>query len=761
VYFEMNHKHYKRIMKTTSIFTISLFLCLFSVTLGYGQSKTQKDDAAIEKKIDQLMVRMTLEEKVGQMTQYVGNNAVTGTLKAISTQVEDIKNGRVGSMLNVTGAANTRELQKLAVENSRLKIPLIFGLDVIHGYKTIFPIPLAEAASWDLDAIEKSTRIAAIEATSAGINWTFAPMVDIARNPRWGRVTEGAGEDPYYGSLVAAARVRGFQGSDLSNSNSLVACAKHFAGYGAVEAGREYNTVDMSRREMNEIYLRPFKAAVDAGVGTLMNAFNEFEGTPATANSYLLRDILKGEWKFNGFVVSDWNSIGELVIHGVAKDDTEAAQLAITAGNDMDMCTAAYRNYLADLVKSGKVNIKLVDDAVRRILRIKFRLGLFDNPYKNCDAALEKQMLLNPEHLTAARDVARKSIVLLKNQGQILPLSPEVKTIAVIGPLADSKNDMMGSWSAQGEGKDVVTVLEGIKAAVSPETKVLYQKGCDINDNKTPVYDDAIAAALEADVVVMAMGEDRDMTGEASSRANIGIPGKQEELLGYLLKTGKPVVVVLMNGRPLAIPELAKYAPAILETWFLGTQAGNAIADVLFGKYNPSGKLPMTFPYAVGQIPVYYNHRNTGRPELPTSDRWISHFLDIPNEPVFPFGFGLSYTTFEYSDLKLDKTTMKMTGSINISLTVKNTGKYDGEEVVQLYVRDLVGSVIRPVKELKGFKKRMIKAGETADITFSLKATDLAFFTKDMSFKAEPGDFKVFVGTNSVDCKEASFSLTD
>ena len=748
-------------MRTLSNYTLSVLVFMFTVTSGYGQSKTQKDDAVIEKKIDQLLAKMTLEEKIGQMTQYNGNSSVTGPIKAIPSQVEDIKNGKVGSMLNVTGAENTRELQKLAVENSRLKIPLIFGLDVIHGYKTIFPIPLAEAASWDLKAIEESARIGAIEATSAGINWTFAPMVDIASDPRWGRVMEGAGEDPYYGSLVTAARVRGFQGSDLSNENSLVACAKHFAGYGAVEGGREYNTVDMSRRRMNEIYLRPFKAAVDAGVGTLMNAFNEFEGIPATANSYLLRDILKGQWKFKGFVVSDWNSIGELVVHGVAKDDAEAAQLAITAGNDMDMCTAAYRNHLADLVKSGKVDVKLVDDAVRRILRIKFRLGLFDNPYKNCDPVLEKKMLLNPDHLAASRDVARKSIVLLKNQGQILPLSPDVKTIAVIGPLADSKNDMLGFWSAQGEGKDVVTVLEGIKAAVSPETKVLYQKGCDINDTKTPVYDDAIATALEADVVVMAMGEERDMTGEASSHANIGIPGKQEELLGYLLKTGKPVVVVLMNGRPLVIPELAKNAPAILETWFLGTEAGNAIADVLFGKYNPSGKLPMSFPVAVGQIPVYYNHENTGRPELPNSDRWISHYLDIPNEPVFPFGFGLSYTTFEYSGMKLDKTSMGMNDSIQVSVSVKNTGKYDGEEVVQLYVRDLVGSVTRPVKELKGFKKLMIKTGETADVTFSLKASDLAFFTKDMSFKAEPGDFKVFVGTNSVDCKEAAFTLME
>ena len=744
-------------MKTLSIYILSLMLTLLTVKPAVAQKENKNIE--IEKKIDKLLSKMTLEEKVGQMVQYSGNSAITGPLKAIPSQLEDIKNGMVGSMLNVDGAENTRELQKLAIENSRMKIPMLFGRDVIHGFRTVFPIPLAEAASWDLEAIEKSARIAAIEATSAGIDWTFAPMVDIARDPRWGRVMEGAGEDPYYGSLVAAARVRGFQGDDLKNKNSMAACAKHFAGYGAVEAGREYNYVDISRRVMNEIYLPPFKAAVDAGVATLMSAFNEFEGMPITASTYLLREKLKGEWNFKGFVVSDWNTVGELVTHGVAKDDKEATCLAVTGGTDMDMTTAVYRNYLAGLVRSGDVDEALVDDAVRRILRVKFQLGLFDNPYKNCDAELEKQTLLKPEHLAATRDVARKSIVLLKNEGSILPLSPEVKKIAVIGEMADSKIDMMGFWSARGEAKDVVTILEGIKAAVSPSTEVTYTKGCGIDDDETPAYDEAIAAALEADVVVMTVGEKRMQSGEASSRAEITIPGKQEELLNRLLKTGKPVVVLLTNGRPLAIPELSKKAPVIVETWFLGTQAGNAIADVLFGKYNPSGKITMSFPYSTGQIPVYYAHKNTGRPQLPNSDRWVSHYIDIPNEPVFPFGFGLSYTTFEYSELKLDKTTMTMDGSINISLSVKNTGKYDGEEVVQLYIRDLVGSVTRPVKELKGFKKRMIKAGETADITFTLSSGDLAFFTKDMSYKAEPGDFKVFVGTSSVDCKEAAFTL--
>ncbi len=744
--------------------TKALLLLLLSVSLfACKQKNTEKMSInnEIEGRIDQLMDKMSIEEKVGQMVQYSGDSKATGPLKATPDQVEDVKNGMVGSMLNVTGAENVREMQKLAVENSRFGIPIIFALDVVHGYKTISPIPLAEACSWDLTAIEKSARIAAIEASAAGINWTFAPMVDIARDPRWGRVMEGAGEDTYYGSLVAAARVKGFQGSDLKNKTSIVACAKHFAGYGGVEAGKEYNYVDMSRRVMNDVYLPPFKAAVDAGVSTLMTSFNEFEGTLATANTYLLREKLKGEWGFNGFVVSDWNTIGEMVIHGMAENEKDAAELAITAGTDMDMATAAYRNYLVDLVKSGKVDEDLVDDAVRRILRIKFKLGLFDNPYKNCDPELEAKTLQCKEHLQASRDMARKSIVLLKNQGNILPLSSDLKKIAVVGALADSKPDMLGFWEGRGEAKDMTTILEGIKTGVSKSTKVLYADGYDLETFELSNPDRAISIAKESDAVVMVMGERWFMTGEASSRGDITIPGEQQQLLDKLLKTGKPIVVLLVNGRPLAIPEVAENAPAILETWILGSQAGYAVADVLFGKYNPSGKLTMSFPYATGQIPVYYNHRNTGRPELPTSDRWISHYLDIPNEPVFPFGFGLSYTTFEYSDLNLDKISMNMNGSIKISLSVTNTGKYDGEEVVQLYMRDMVASVVRPVKELKGFKKVKIKAGETVDVAFTLSAKDLAFYTKDMSYKAEPGEFKVFVGTNSVDCKEASFTLRD
>ena len=726
-----------------------------------GTARLSEEDKIIEKKIDKLLKQMTLEEKMGQMNQYSHLRELTGPARASRNETEDIKNGLVGSILNATGAETTHELQKLAVENSRLHIPLIFGLDVIHGYKTIFPVPLGEAASWDLEAIEQSARIAATEASSAGIHWTFAPMLDIARDARWGRVMEGAGEDPYYGSLVAAARVRGFQGNNLKDQTSIVACAKHFAGYSAAEGGRDYNTVDMSYRVLNEIYFPPFKAAVDAGVGTFMNSFNELDGVPATGNTYLAKETLEKKWGFRGFVVSDWNSIGEMIIHGVARDTAEAALLAINANNDMDMETQAYRSKLVDLVKQGKVKESQLDDAVRRILRIKFKLGLFDNPYKNCDATLEKKTLLAPAHLKVAREVARKSIVLLKNQNQLLPLSTEIKTIAVIGPLADAKNEMIGNWSAKGEGKDAISVLEGIKAAVSPSTKVLYSKGCDINSDSTNLFSQAVSVANQSDVVVMAVGEGANWSGEAYSRANINIPGNQVDLIKEIRKTGKPIVVLLMNGRPLTIPWVAGNVNAILETWLLGTQAGNAIADVLFGKYNPAGKLPISFPVTVGQIPVYYNHKNTGRPKDDPKYKWASGYMDLTNDPLYPFGFGLSYTTFSYSDIRLSNTQMKMNDSITVSVTVKNTGRYNGEEVVQLYIRDLVGSVTRPVKELKGFRKVLIKTGDSKEVVFTLKSSDLAFYTKDMTFKAEPGDFKVFVGTNSADCKEASFTLID
>ena len=747
----------KKLVLTFMVISPTLGLCQPVGSLSGVEGLINKK---IEKKIDSLLKIMTLEEKIGQMNQYNGRSVFTGPRKGRPHDSIDICQGLVGSMLNVIGAKNTMKYQKLVMENSRLKIPLIFGLDVIHGYKTIFPIPLAEAASFDLALIEKSARIAATEASAVGIHWTFAPMVDIARDPRWGRVMEGAGEDTYYGSLVAAARIKGFQGANLADTNTIVACAKHFAAYGKVEGGREYNSVDLSYRELNEIYLPPFKASVDAGVGTLMNAFNDFDGLPATGNSYLMRDILKNKWQFKGLVVSDWNSITEMIIHGVAKNKAEAAQLAITAGNDMDMEGTAYRDELANLVKEGKVSEKLLDESVRRILRIKFQLGLFDDPYRYCNPEREQRLLLNPKHREAAREIARKSFVLLKNQNHLLPLNGNIKTIAVIGPLADSKRDMMGSWSAQGEAKDVITLLAGIKATVSSDTKVLFEKGCNTNDDSVENFKSALDIANKADIVIMAVGESAMMSGEAASRALLNIPGKQEDLIKEIVKTGKPFVLVLFNGRPLTINWVAQNVPAIIEAWFPGTEAGNALADVLFGKFNPSGKLPITFPYAVGQIPIYYNHKNTGRPST-IPGKFVSRYIDIPVEPLFPFGFGLSYTTFQYSKLKLGNTQLKMRGNIEVSVSITNTGKYDGEEVVQMYTQDLVGSVTRPIKELKGFKKVFLKTGEAKEVSFTIKADDLAYFTRDMTFKAEPGDFKVFVGTNSADCLEGSFTLTE
>jgi beta-glucosidase len=740
---------------------VTLLLLVASVFMGACKKSTpglSKEDAAIENKIDNLLSQMTLEEKIGQMVQYSGSSAITGPLKARPDQVEDMKKGWIGSMLNVVGASNTREMQKLVMENSRMKIPLIFGFDVIHGYRTIMPVPLGESSSWDLNAMEASARVAGTEASAAGVHWTFAPMVDVAHDPRWGRIMEGAGEDPYLGALIAKARVKGFQGDDLSKENTIVACAKHFAAYGAAEAGRDYNTVDMSYRTLKEVYLKPFKAAVDAGVGTFMNSFNEFDGMPASANDYLVNQTLKGDWGFQGFVVSDWGSIAEMINHGVAKDKYEAGMLAANAGNDMDMEGNCYREQMLNLVKDGKVTEKTIDEAVRRILRLKFKLGLFADPYKYCNEEREKKELLSAENQNIARDVARKSIVLLSNKNQVLPLNINLETIAVIGPLADSKVDMIGSWTAMGNPNEAVTLIEGIKAQVLPSTKVLYARGCSVSGD-TMNLPSALSAAHQADVIILAIGESANMTGEAHSRAHISIPGRQEELANEIFKLGKPVVVVLMNGRPLVIPELAKNAPSLIECWFLGTQAGNAIADVIFGKYNPSGKLTVSFPYDEGQIPVYYNHKNTGRPKMTDKDFYVSRYEDIPNEPVYPFGYGLSYTTFSYSDIQLSSKEIAMTDTLTVSVDVKNTGKYDGEEVVQLYVRDLVGSVTRPVKELKGFKKLMIKTGESQKVTFKLSAADLAFYTKDMSFKAEPGDFKVFIGTNSVDCKEADFKL--
>nr|WP_315210862.1 glycoside hydrolase family 3 N-terminal domain-containing protein [uncultured Flavobacterium sp.] len=733
--------------------TILLLVCF----LGFSQQKT------IDQKVNALLKQMTLEEKIGQLNQYTGNNQATGPITINPNKETEIKKGLIGSMLNVLGTKYTRQYQELAMQ-SRLKIPLLFGQDVVHGYKTTFPLPLAEAASWDLEAMELSARIAAVEASASGIHWTFAPMVDIARDPRWGRVMEGAGEDTYLGSRIAYARVKGFQGN-LGDVNSVMACVKHFAAYGAAVGGRDYNSVDMSERMLWETYLPPFKAALDAGAATFMNSFNDINGIPATGNKYLQRDILKGKWNFQGFVVSDWGSIGEMVNHGYSKDNKEAALQAITAGSDMDMESNAYRYHLAELVKENKVPIALIDDAVKRILRKKFELGLFDDPYKYSNPEREQAALNNPEHRKAARDIAAKSIVLLKNEKNILPLSKDTKTIAFIGPLVKEHKQNMGFWAVElpelDYDKQVVSQWEGVQNKVGNSTKLLYAKGCEIEGDNKDGFAEAIAVANQADVVILSIGERADMSGEAKSRSNIHLPGVQEELVKAIQATGKPVVVLINAGRPLVFNWTADNVPAIAYTWWLGSEAGNAIADVLFGDYNPSGKLPMSFSREEGQIPIYYNHFNTGRPAPnETAFNYVSAYMDLKNSPRFPFGYGLSYTTFEYSDLKLSKNKIKNTEKITVSLNVKNSGKVAGEEVVQLYLRDKVGSVVRPIIELKDFQKIKLNAGETKVVKFIIDKEKVSFYNAALQWIAEPGDFDLMIGSSSADIRlKTTFEL--
>ncbi len=716
-------------------------------------------EAEINRKIDALLAQMTLEEKVGQLTLFTSDWDVTGpTIRA--GYKADIQSGRCGNIFNAHTAKYNRELQRIAVEETRLKIPLLFGYDVIHGYKTIFPIPLGETASWDLSAIETGARIAAIEATAAGLHWTFAPMVDIARDPRWGRIMEGAGEDHYLGSLVAAARVKGFQGDDISAPNTMLACVKHFAAYGAGQAGRDYHTVDMSERMLREQYLPPYKAAIDAGAYTVMTSFNEYDGVPATGSVFLLRDILRNEWGFKGFVVTDYTSINEMVPHGVVANDKDAGELALNAGVDMDMQGAVFYNYLDELLKEKRIDMAQIDEAVRNVLRTKYLLGLFDDPYRYSDESRQEQLLLAPAHREAARDVARKSIVLLKNEKNTLPLSKNLKTLAVIGPLADNQSELKGAWSGAGEDQHSVSLLTGIRNKLGSSVRISHAKGCDFEGTDKSSFKAAIDLAKKSDAVVVAVGETAWMSGEAASRSSIRLPGVQSDLVKELVATGKPVIVVLMNGRPLAIPEIDAIAPAILETWFLGTEAGNAIADVLFGDYNPSGKLPVTFPRNEGQIPIHYNMKNTGRPMEP-NNKYTSKYLDVPNTPLYPFGYGLSYTTFGYSDIRVSKTVFTPREALNIRVTVTNSGPRDGEEVVQLYVRDLVGSVTRPVLELKGFQKIMLKAGESREVTFTLTANDLRFYDRQMNFTYEPGDFDIFVGTHSADTKSVRVKLVE
>lgn len=728
------------------------FLSLAFCSIGFYATAQR----TIDQRVDSVLKLMTLDEKIGQMNQYNDDWNATGPVTLDSTKKEQLRNGQLGSLLNCVGTRRTRVWQEVAMQ-SRLKIPLLFGQDVIHGYKTTFPIPLAEAASWDLDAIELSARIAATEASSAGVHWTFAPMVDIARDPRWGRVMEGAGEDPYLGSKIAFARVKGFQGKGLGNTNAVMACAKHFAAYGAAIGGRDYNSVDMSERTLWEVYLPPFKAAVDAGAATFMNAFNDLNGVPATGNRYLQRDILKGKWKFNGFVVSDWGSIGEMIQHGNVKNEYEAALSAVTAGSDMDMESRCYRNNLAQGVKDKKVPVALIDDAVRRILRKKFELGLFDDPFRFCDAQREQAALNNPAHTAAARQVAAKSIVLLKNEKNLLPLSKNTKTIAFIGPLVKPKKQNKGFWDVEVPGVDsnfIVSQWEGLQNKVGNTATLLYAKGCDIEGNDRTGFAEAIEVAKKSDVVILSIGERRDMSGEAKSRSNINIPGVQEDLLKELLATGKPVVVLINAGRPLVFDYTAEHAPAILYTWWLGSEAGNAIADVLFGDYNPSAKLSISFPRSVGQVPIYYSHFNTGRPAGNDEDKnYRSAYNDLSIYPRYEFGYGLSYTTFRYSNLELSKRKMRMHEKIEVSVTIRNTGAYDGEDVVQLYLRDKVGSVVRPVQELKDFAKVKLKAGESKTLRFVIDKEKLSFYNQPLQWVAEPGDFELMIGASARDIR--------
>ncbi len=751
----------------------SLFFLTFSAAAQNGVNK-QKMDAFIKG----LMQKMTLEEKIGQLNLLSSGMAVTGPTISENT-LDDIKAGRCGGIFNAYTPEFVKKLQDAAVNNTRLHIPLIFGFDVIHGHKTIFPIPLAMACSWDTMAIERMARISAEEATADALNWVYSPMVDIARDPRWGRVMEGAGEDPWLGSKIARAYVNGYQGDDLASDTTVMACVKHFALYGAAVAGRDYNSVDMSRHQMFQYYLPPYKAAIDAGAGSVMTSFNTVDGVPATANHWLLTDLLREKWGFDGLVVTDYGAIAELIPHGVAADKAEAAEEAIEAGSDMDMMGFAYIDHLKKLVQDGDVPMNDIDRAVRKVLEAKYKLGLFEDPYRYISQARAQAEIMSPDKLAFARTLAQKSIVLLKNQEQLLPLKKE-GTIAVIGPLAKDQRDMLGAWSGAGDWHKAVTIYQGIEEAVGNDATLLYAKGANITEDTAllrhlnqhgghiqiaeesaaDLIKEAVATAKKANVVIMCLGESQGMSGEAASRADIRIPENQRKLLKAVAATGKPVVLVLSNGRPLVLTWADEHIPAILETWFLGTQAGHGIADVLFGDYNPSGRLTMSFPYSVGQVPVYYNHLNTGRPRDPDS-KYTSKYLAVPNAPLYPFGYGLSYTHFTYSNLTVDKKTIHPGGKLNVSVTVTNDGDYDGEATAQLYIRDLVASVAQPVKELRGYQKVFLKKGQSETLHFTLSTGDLKFYGGDGKWIYEPGKFKVFVGGNSRDVLEREFALVE
>jgi beta-glucosidase len=749
-----------------------------ALLLAMACSTPQQKSDRMTHVVDSILSQMTLEEKIGQLNLPSSGDMVTGETGS-SDIAKKIESGMVGGLFNIKSVAKIREVQKIAVEKSRTKIPLIFGMDVIHGYESVFPIPLGLSCSWDMKLIERSARIAAQEASADGINWTFSPMVDISRDARWGRISEGSGEDPHLGSEIAKAMVRGYQGNDLSANNTILSCVKHYALYGAAEAGRDYNTTDMSRVRMYNEYLPPYKAAIDAGVGSVMASFNEIDGVPATANKWLLTDVLRNEWGFKGFLVSDYTGVSEMINHGLGDLQTVSAK-ALDAGLDMDMVSEGLLSTLRQSVKEGKISEKQINDACRRILEAKFKLGLFHDPYRYCNVDRAKNEIFTSENRAEARSIAAQSFVLLKNKGDILPIK-KTGTIALVGPLADAKENMTGTWSVAARFSESISVREGLQKAVGSNAKVVYAKGSNLDADEAieergtmfgktlhrdkrsaeELRNEAVQIAKGADVIIAAVGESAEMSGEASSRTNIEIPETQKELVKALLKTGKPVVLVLFTGRPLALAWEEENVPAILNVWFGGSEAGDAIADVLFGDVTPSGKLTTTFPQNVGQLPLYYSHKNTGRPL--GNDKWFqkfrSNYLDVSNDPVYPFGFGLSYTQFSYGEIKLSKTDILSTDSLNLTIEVTNTGSRDGAEVVQLYIRDLVGSITRPVKELKGFQKINFKAGEKKTVHFTIHVKDLSFYKSDLSFGYEPGKFQVFVGGNSRDVKQAEFTL--
>ncbi|MGY5846020.1 beta-glucosidase BglX [Salegentibacter sp. HM20] len=756
-------------MKKLNLFGVFLMSCF----LANAQDATIKSEVQqVETKVDSVLAMMSLEEKVGQLVQYNGSWDLTGPASEMGAKEkeENLKAGRVGAMLNVLSVEATTEAQKLVMENSRLKIPLMFGYDVIHGYTTIFPVPLAETASWDLEAMEETARIAALESAANGVNWTFSPMIDVSRDARWGRIMEGSGEDTYLTSQVAVAKVKGYQGDDLSNPHTIAATAKHFAGYGFGEAGRDYNTVHIGENELHNSILPPFEAAAKAGVATFMNAFNDLDGIPATGHKVLQRDILKRDWNWDGFVVSDWGSIPEMIEHGVAKDKKQAAEIALNAGSDMDMEGGAYESSLVELVNEGKVSEEYIDDAVRRVLRVKFKLGLFDDPYLYANSELLGEIPFE-EHKAVAREVAKKSIVLLKNEQDLLPIKESVMKIAVIGPLADDKDTPIGNWRAQGEANSAVSLLEGLRTNMTDDVEIAYAKGADlgmgersflmpleINKTDKSGFEEAIKIAKEAELVVMALGEDAFQTGEGRSQVNIGLAGVQQELLEEIYKVNQNIVLVLINGRPLEIKWASENIPSIVVAWQLGSESGNAIADVLLGDYNPSGKLPVSFPRAVGQEPLYYNQKNTGRPFNPEHVTY-SGYTDEEKDALYPFGFGLSYTSFEYGDLKLSAEEISEGNPIELSFSLKNTGKTAGKEIVQLYIRDLITSTTRPVKELKGFKAVSLAPGESQSLSFEIDEPMLRFYGASKTWESEAGEFEVYIGGNSRDLKKATFNL--